>query len=170
MQIALKSDEDTLTKKNFQEKATEKFIFFTIQKLNFGVPISEVLEVLEGLDVTPLFKVEPILRGLINLRGKIIPCLDVSLFLDLPQRVLNENAKFVILQQDGFEVALCVDSVSKMKEVDKSSIQTSDEVLSGTISEYTSGVLQYQKQTLLMISAKNLIHAKVLKKYTIKEG
>ena len=170
MQIALKSDEDTLTKKNFQEKATEKFIFFTIQKLNFGVPISEVLEVLEGLDVTPLFKVEPMLRGLINLRGKIIPCLDVSLFLDLPQRLLNENAKFVILQQDGFEIALCVDSVSKMKEIDKSSIQTSDEVLSGTISEYTSGVLQYQKQTLLMISAKNLIHAKVLKKYTIKEG
>ncbi len=170
MQLALKSDEDTLTKKNFQEAATEKFIFFTIQKLNFGVPISEVMEVLEGLEVTPLFKVEPMLRGLINLRGKIIPCLDVSIYLDLPPRTLNENAKFVILQQDGLEVALCVDSISKMKEIDKTSIQAAEEVLNGTISEYTSGVLQYQKQTLLMISAKNLIHANVLKKYSLREG
>jgi purine-binding chemotaxis protein CheW len=170
LQIALKNDEDTLTKKNFQKKETEKFIFFTIETLNFGVPIAEVLEVLEGLEVTPLFKVEPFLKGLINLRGKIIPCLDVSVFLDLQPRSINENTKFVILQEDGFEIALCVDSVSKMKEVEKSLIQTTEELLNDNISEYTSGVLQYQKQTLLMISTKNLIHAKDLKKYTYKEG
>ncbi len=121
LQIALKNEEDTLTKKNFQKKETEKFIFFAIESLNFGVPIAEVLE---GLEVTPLFKVEPYLRGLVNLRGKIIPCIDVSVFLDLQLKSLNENTKFVILQDYGLEIALCVDSVSKMKEIEKSLIQT----------------------------------------------
>ncbi|MBK8398358.1 MAG: chemotaxis protein CheW [Leptospiraceae bacterium] len=153
-----------------KDKILEKFIFFTIGEVNFGVPIKEVMEVLENLDVTPLFKVVPILRGLINLRGKVVPCMDISTYLGLPARSLNENTKFVMLQSGRSEIALCVDSVSKMKEVDNALIQTNEGVLNGPISEYATGILQLQKQTLLMISAKNLVESSDLKEYFASEG
>lgn len=147
----------------------EKFIFFTIGEVNFGVPIKEILEVLENVDVTPLFKVVSTLRGVINVRGKVIPCIDISTYLGLVQRSLNENTRFVILQYEEKEIALCVDSVSKMKEVDNSQIQSNDGLLNGPISEYATGVLQLNKQTLLMISAKSLIYSRDLEPYIGRE-
>ena len=119
--------------------------------------------------MTPLFKVVPVLRGLINLRGKVVPCMDISTYLGLAARGLNENTKFVMLQSGGSEIALCVDSVSKMKEVDNALIQTNEGVLNGPISEYATGILQLQKQTLLMISAKNLVESSDLKEYFSSE-
>lgn len=168
-QVSLKSNQKEETFISTKLQVLEKFIFFTIGEVNFGVPIKEVLEVLENLDVTPLFKVVPVLRGLINLRGKVIPCMDISTYLGLSARSLNENTKFVILQSGGAEIALCVDSVSKMKEVDNALIQSNEGVLTGPISEYATGILQLQKQTLLMISAKNLVESSDLRGYFSSE-
>ncbi len=169
-QVSLKSNQKQEVVTTVKEQVLEKFIFFTIGEVNFGVPIKEVMEVLENLDVTPLFKVVPVLRGLINLRGKVVPCMDISIYLGLSARGLNENTKFVMLQSGGSEIALCVDSVSKMKEVDNALIQTNEGVLNGPISEYATGILQLQKQTLLMISAKNLVESSDLKEYFTSEG
>ncbi|HNK56244.1 MAG TPA: chemotaxis protein CheW, partial [Leptospiraceae bacterium] len=169
-QVSLKSNQKQEIFSTEKKQILEKFIFFTIGEVNFGVPIREVLEVLENLDVTPLFKVVPTLRGLINLRGKVVPCMDISGYLGLPARSLNENTKFVLLQSGGSEIALCVDSVSKMKEIDNALIQNNEGILNGPISEYATGVLQLQKQTLLMISAKNLIESNDLKEYFLPEA
>jgi len=168
-QVSLKSNQKQEIVTSVKEQVLEKFIFFTIGEIHFGVPIKEVMEVLENLDVTPLFKVVPVLRGLINLRGKVVPCMDISIYLGLAARSLNENTKFVMLQSGGSEIALCVDSVSKMKEIDNALIQTNEGVLNGPISEYATGILQLQKQTLLMISAKNLVESKDLKEYFSSE-
>lgn len=165
-QISIQKKNTEIAAVNVQSRSeTEKFIFFSIGDVQFGVPIREVLEVLENVDVTPLFKTVPALRGVINVRGRVIACLDISSYIGMQMRSLNENTKFVILQNQGQEIALCVDSVSKMKEIGKSMIQTNEGLLTGQISEYASGILQMQKQTLLMISAENLIRSKDIRNY-----
>lgn len=165
-QISVQKKNTEISTVNVQNRSeTEKFIFFSIGEVQFGVPIREVLEVLENVDVTPLFKTVPALRGVINVRGRVIACLDISSYIGMQMRSLNENTKFVILQNQGQEIALCVDSVSKMKEIGKSMIQTNEGLLTGQISEYASGILQMQKQTLLMISAENLIRSKDIRNY-----
>lgn len=168
-QVINKAQEIKDIQQNTKKGIIEKFIFFTIGEVNFGVPIKEILEVLENVDVTPLFKVVSTLRGVINVRGKVIPCIDISTYLGLSARSLNENTRFVILQFEEKDIALCVDSVSKMKEVDSSQIQANEGLLNGPISEYATGVLQLNKQTLLMISAKSLIYSSDLKPYIWRE-
>lgn len=142
-----------------------KSICFNIDKIQFVVPISEVLEVLENQSVTPLFKVNGTLRGLINLRGRVVPCLDISTYLNLPPRNLNEYTQFILLGYEHFEVALCVDTVNKMKDFPNSEIQSNIDSLPAAIREYTTGILKAQKQTLLMLSSRNLILSKELQPY-----
>lgn len=142
-----------------------KSICFNIDKIQFVVPISEVLEVLENQSVTPLFKVNSTLRGLINLRGRVVPCIDISGYLNLPARNLNEYTQFILVGYDNFEVALCVDTVNKMKDFPNSEIQSNIDSLPAAIREYTTGILKSQKQTLLLLSSRNLILSKELQPY-----
>ena len=142
-----------------------KSICFNIDKVQFVVPISEVLEVLENQSVAPLFKVSPALRGLINLRGRVVPCIDISGYLNLNQRNLNEYTQFILLGYENLEIALCVDTVNKMKDFPNSEIQANIDSLPASIREYTTGILKAQKQTLLMLSSKNLILSKELQQY-----
>ncbi len=147
-----------------------KSICFNIDKVQFVVPISEVLEVLENQSVTPLFKVSNALRGLINLRGRVVPCIDISGYLNLNPRNLNEYTQFILIGYDNLEIALCVDTVNKMKDFPNSEIQANIDSLPASIREYTTGILKAQKQTLLMLSSKNLILSKELQQYWNSES
>ncbi len=69
-----------------------------IERVLFGIPVEHVIEIIEGYDVTPLFKVPPIVRGLLNLRGQVLACLDISVELGLPPRRLEERNQFVVLK------------------------------------------------------------------------
>jgi purine-binding chemotaxis protein CheW len=151
------------------EKDSTKSICFLIDKIQFVVPINEVLEVLENQSVTPLFKVNQSLRGLINLRGRVVPCIDISSYLNLNQRNLNEHTQFVLLGYENFEIALCVDAVNKMKVFPNSGLQTNTDSLPASIREYTKGIFKANRQTLLMLSTKNLILSKELQPYWHQE-
>jgi purine-binding chemotaxis protein CheW len=144
---------------------TIKSLCFSIENIQFIVPIQDVLEVLENQSVTPLFKVNPSLRGIINLRGRVVACFDISSFLGLKPRNLNESTQFVLLGYEDYEIAICVDSINKMKTFSNSDLQTNTDSLPTSIKEYTTGILQIQKQTLLMISTKNIILSKELQPY-----
>jgi purine-binding chemotaxis protein CheW len=157
-----KKEEDKLDK---TKSESVKSICFNIDKVQFVVPISEVLEVLENQSVTPLFKVSPALRGLINLRGRVVPCIDISGYLNLNPRNLNEYTQFILIGYENLEVALCVDTVNKMKDFPNSEIQGNIDSLPASIREYTTGILKAQKQTLLMLSSKNIILSKELQQY-----
>lgn len=142
-----------------------KCICFFIGKLQFGIPIQDVIEVVDNHLVTPLFKVTPFLRGLINVRGKVIPCVDISNHLKLPYRNLNENTKFVVLQFDNSEIAICVDSVSNMRDISSQELEKKEGMFDGNLDNLASGLVHVQNETLLIVSSKAIIQARELIEY-----
>ncbi|MCB1158116.1 MAG: chemotaxis protein CheW [Leptospiraceae bacterium] len=79
--------QDTINLKieTYEDSGDEiEMICFGIDHLRFGIPITDLVEVIEGYSVEPLFRIHPFLRGLINLRGQIIACVDISQVIGLP--------------------------------------------------------------------------------------
>ncbi|MCB1188962.1 MAG: chemotaxis protein CheW [Leptospiraceae bacterium] len=142
-----------------------KLLFFALGEVHLCFPVAEVEEVLENIAVSPLFKVAPMLRGLINVRGKVIACIDISHFLGQTPRSFNENTRFILLQEGGVEVAICVDSVSKMNEFEKIHFLPPEGLLTGEIGELASGVFQLGEATYILLSTKNIVQAKELQEY-----
>lgn len=94
---------------------TEKYLLFVSDGLLFGVPAEAVVEIITGHTVTKLPLVPPYLRGIINLRGQIIPIVDI-------RQMLNHGACdsdcVIILQVDGTPIGIQVDQVQKMVDID----------------------------------------------------
>lgn len=142
----------------------------TLEGTIFAVPVSEVIEVIEGLDVTPLFNVPPFLRGVTSLRGRVLACVDISHKMGVKPRLLDERSKFVILHHEGIEMTFCVDDVSRLKQLAPQRAQKTEAVLSGDINFYISGVLEQGEETIFLLSIPALFESPDLERFRSEDS
>jgi purine-binding chemotaxis protein CheW len=152
------------------ESERRVFLCARVERVLFGIPVEHVIEVIEGYDVTPLFKVPAIVRGLINLRGQVLACLDISDDLGFPPRPLEERNQFVVLKDNGAELALCVDKVTGIQRLPPERIQKADMVLSGEMTRYAAGVIEEEDAALFVLSVAAVFEAPQLQPYRRSEG
>lgn len=104
-----------------------RLIAFTLGNKLYGLPITEVAEIREWLPTTPLppYRVPPWVLGLVNLRGLILPVLDLSRRFSPTNDDLSEtaSAQLVIVKGPGYWVALRVDSVYGLVRLDPSTFR-----------------------------------------------
>jgi purine-binding chemotaxis protein CheW len=160
-----------VTRRQAQAESERRiFLCARVDRALFGIPVEHVIEVIEGYDVTPLFRVPPIVRGLINLRGQVLACLDISDDLGFPPRALEERNQFVVLKDNGAELALCVDKVTGIRRLPPEAIQKADLVLSGEMTRYAAGVLEGEDGALFLLSVAAVFEAPQLQPYRRAEG
>lgn len=152
------------------ETAQQTFMCARIESVSFAIPIEKVIEVTEDCDVTPLFKVSPFLRGLINLRGQVLGCIDISEALGFPPLRLDAHNPFIVLQEDNAELALCVHEVLGIRMLPQHGIQKADAVLSGEITRYVHGVLETENGTMLFLSVPDIFDSPHLQPYVRQEA
>ena len=115
---------------------TEKYLLFVSDGLLFGVPAEAVVEIITGHTITKLPLVPGYIRGIINLRGQIIPIVDTR---NLLGHGICESDCIMILQSNGTQVGILVDQVQKMVDLDVSALlpvppQSSNELVCGMCS------------------------------------
>ena len=138
------TQEDVLFQKELPEELqeqvpavqTEKYLLFLSDGLLFGVPAEAVAEIITGHTITKLPLVPTYIRGIINLRGQIIPIVDIHNLLD---GASCQSDCMMILQCDGTQVGILVDQVQKMVDLDPTALlpvppQSSKELVCGMCS------------------------------------
>ena len=95
---------------------SQKYLIFIADDLKLGVVAESVVEILTNQTITYLPRVPEFIRGIINMRGQIIPILDVRLRLGKPPR---EDSLVVVLNLDGTQLGILVDAVDQMLDIPK---------------------------------------------------
>lgn len=129
------------------------FILSRIGGASVAHPVNGVLEIVEGLDVTPLFSVDPCLRGLTNLRGRVLACIDVSDVIALPPRMLDDRSIFLVLSANGAEFALCVDEVMGIRTLPVGAFTPSAGLLQSPARTLFDSVAEQDGDTFLKLAA-----------------
>ena len=116
-----------------QDTTIDKYLLFVSDELLFGVPAEYVVEIITNHTITSIPLVPGYIRGIINLRGQIIPIVDIRLLLG---HAMREDNCIIILNIDGVMVGILVDTVQKMVDVDRTTIlpappQNSQNLVSG---------------------------------------
>ena len=94
------------------EKARREFLTFRLGEETYGIDILQVQEIREIELVTRIPHVARFVRGVINLRGAIVPVVDLGLMFGFPQSIALEKASAIVLNTDRRLVGLVVSSVS----------------------------------------------------------
>lgn len=142
--------ENTSTKSESIEKLNGKYLLFNVEQTLYGVPLTLVLEIIQTNNITHLPGVAPHIKGIINLRGKIVPVLDVRLKFGLPERPFDDKTCIIVMEIQEMQIGLLVDSVSEVLTVNSSQLSLPPKTKEMS-AWYISSIVEFGKKIVLNI-------------------
>jgi len=124
---------------------------FEIDSHYLGIRVLDVQEVLRQQQLTPVPLAPPVIAGLINLRGQIIPAVDMRRLMHLPDRFEPEGALSVVLRTGNGPVSLQVDEIGDVLAIDPASVEAPPLNLEPYVRNCLSGVCQLKERLLLVL-------------------
>ncbi|RNC81441.1 MAG: purine-binding chemotaxis protein CheW [Phycisphaera sp.] len=124
----------------------DKFLSFCLGTEEYGVEILRVREIIGVLDITPLPQTESFVKGVVNLRGKIIPVIELRNKFGMDSIDYNEETCIIVVEvndSDGgeqFEMGVIVDNVREVKNIGKSQIEPAPKFGCSLSTEYIMGM------------------------------
>jgi len=109
------NDLETRVEKNLE--LADRYLQFNIEDSYYGIPLAMALEILTIQMVAALPRVAPYIKGIVNLRGKVIPVVDMRHKLNLPARPYDKRTCIIVIDFHSMHVGLIVDMVSEVVSV-----------------------------------------------------
>ena len=129
-------------KRDIEEQTSkeERVISFRLNQELIGIDIKKIIKITKKIDITPVPKTKDYILGVINLRGNIIPVIDLKKMLELPNENKEQNFILVIDSELG-NVGLMVDEIEGANTINSDEIQPTPINAIGIDSKYIEGVV-----------------------------
>jgi purine-binding chemotaxis protein CheW len=128
-----------------------KVIVFTLANEEYGIEVDKVKTIERMIPITRVPKTPPFVKGVINLRGIVVPVIDLRGRFGLPETEATENSRIIIVAANELEVGFIVDSANDVLDVMSDSIENPPEVVGGVKAKYLSGVAKIGDDRLLIL-------------------
>jgi purine-binding chemotaxis protein CheW len=122
------------------ESDTLELLAFRLASERYAIETRHVVEVHPLRDLTPLPGTPDFLRGIVNLRGRILPVFDLKKFFGLPEEGVTDLHRIIVVRGRDLELGLLADMVVNVISLSRSALQTGLPTLSGIGAEYIMGV------------------------------
>lgn len=117
-----------------------ELVEFRLAAERYAVETRHVHEVHVLRDLTPLPGTPAFVRGIVNLRGRIVPVFDLKRFFDLPEQGLTDLHRIIVVRNRELELGLLADIVTGVRTMPRAGLQPSLPTLSNIASDYLLGV------------------------------
>ena len=135
-----------------------QFVTFNLATQRYATDILKVQEINNLKDITPIPKSPRYVEGAINLRGKVIPVLNLRKKFNMPFEPLNDLTKIIIIVIHGITMGIIVDSVSDVLRISRDVVEPPPRVASGNIrSEFIRGIAKLQEGLIIILDMDNLL-------------
>lgn len=133
---------------------TSKFLIFVIDNLKIGVNADHVVEIITNHVVTYLPMVPDFIRGIINLRGQMMPIMDLRLRLGKESK---EDGLVIVLNIDGTPMGILVDAVDQMIDIPNETLHTMPECSEQRLVSGMATIPDGTGSTMLMLDCEQLL-------------
>ncbi|PWW06417.1 purine-binding chemotaxis protein CheW [Paenibacillus cellulosilyticus] len=138
-----------------------KVIVFALGQEEYGIEVDKVRTIERIQPITRVPKAPSFIKGVINLRGVVIPVIDLRGRFGLEETVTTENSRIIIVAANELEVGFIVDSANDVIDIDAESIDSPPEVVGGIKAKYLHGIAKIgEKRLLVMLNLSEVLNRK----------
>lgn len=134
-----------------------QLVTFSIAEEEFGVEILRVQEIIRLMPITRVPNAPPSVEGVINLRGKVIPVIDLRRRFGMEAAEADEHTRIVVMDLHDRVVGFVVDAVREVLRIESSAIEPPPQVVSGIGSEYLKGMGRIGDRLLILLDLDRLL-------------
>ncbi len=121
--MALENEQIDVNQEVFEEDTTkDKYLTFEIDHEEYGIDISHVIEIITVCAITWVPETPDFLKGIINLRGSIIPVIDARLRFKKPEKEYDSMTCIIVIEYENYRVGLIVDTVDEVMYIPEDKI------------------------------------------------
>jgi len=128
-----------------------KAIVFKLADESYGIEVDKVRTIERMSPVTRVPKTPPFIKGVINLRGNVVPVIDLRGRFGLPEVEPDANTRIVIVNVADMEVGFIVDSANDVIDLTEDMIEDPPEIVGGVKAKYLRGVAKLEDGRLLVL-------------------
>lgn len=128
-----------------------KVIVFKLGNEEYGIEVEKVQTIERMMPITRVPKTYSFIKGVINLRGVVIPVIELAGRFGLPEGEETDQTRIIIVAVNDMQVGFIVDSASDVIDLNSDSIETPPEVVGGIKAKYLRGVAKVSDERLLVM-------------------
>jgi len=145
-----------------------QLVTFQLGEELYGINIMDVKEIVRVQNTRALPNAPGYVEGIFNLRGEIIPIINLHKRFHLKKAVSSEEDEllsgFVIIDIDGMKLGVIIDRVSRVVTIEKEDVQPPPQMLTGIGAEYIQGVIRQESGYLIILNIRDLFNPRELQK------
>jgi purine-binding chemotaxis protein CheW len=141
---------------------TRQFVVFRIGKEEYGVDIQKVSIIEKMMNIARVPTTPAYILGVINLRGEIIPVLDLRQRFDMPPREPDDDTRIIIFRMGEVVLGMLVDMVSEVHQLSEADIESVTSITNDRTLDYITGVGKLENRLVTLLNVEKLIADLVL--------
>ena len=145
---------DSLEREEEEETVAQRlttWITFSLEGETFALPVEPVREVLRLSHITRVPHAPRPIRGVTNLRGRVIPVIDLRVRIELPAGGIDRSTRVIVVGSRGRLIGLMVDAVHQVAHIDLNRVQPPPDDVMTVQSDYLAGVYQLEDRLILLL-------------------
>jgi len=143
--------------------ASDKFLTFKLNKEGYAIDVMQVVEIIRLQSITPVPHMPPYFKGVINLRGKVIPVLDLRERFQMSNLETTDHTCIIVVQvmtpdRNQILAGLIVDEVEEVLTIPEDTVQPTPEVGNTVAADYLQGISNLNDQVRTLLDLNKLLN------------
>jgi len=134
-----------------------QLVVFKLGEEEYGVEITQVQEIIRVMETTRVPKAPTFIKGVINLRGKVIPVIELKKRFGLTECNIDDQTRIIVVEVQDYTVGMIVDCVSEVLRLSSESIEPTPPVFSNLSDEYIRGVGKLENRLLILLDLDKIL-------------
>lgn len=134
-----------------------KVIVFRLEDQEYGTDIQKIRSIERLEEVTRIPNVPEFIKGVINLRGEVIPIIDLKERLKLGQAVPTTDTRVLIVEIDDIQLGVIVDAATDVIDIDSSMVDPATSIMNGIHGAYLKGIAKLNNRLLILLNLERVL-------------
>lgn len=146
------------------DENNNKFLTFGLGEKSYAIPILKIKEIIGMMDITKIPRLPDYVKGVINLRGKIVPVIDLRLKFGLYEKNYHKKTSIIVVEinVDGTNMlsSIVVDSVNEVLDIEPCDVKPPSLDELNVEKEYLTGILKQNSSVIMLLDIVKLLSFK----------
>ena len=143
-----------------------QLVSFNIENEEFAIDILNIQEINRISEVTRVPNTPEFVKGVINLRGKVVPVIDLRLRLGQSATERNSNTRIIVFEVEGKIIGFIVDKVNEVIRINSSATEPPPSIVSGIDAKYITAIAKMGERLLILLDLKTIISLETIESIT----
>lgn len=144
--------------KELKEEDSIQLVGFKLGDEEYATDVLKIQEIIRLMEITSVPRMEPYILGVINLRGKVIPVVDLRVRFDLERSDFDKKTRIVVVKFEKEDIGFVVDEVTEVIRIDKSIVEPTPPLVGAVGQEYILGICKYRDRLIILLDIDRVVY------------